>query len=78
MVAVIIILVRVFSRKLPENLMFIKYNFLGVLLTLVTGGGAFGSSGENIILMCFLFYLIDLHVDGKDPYLLMMADGRQS
>ncbi len=77
-VAVIIILVRVFSRKLPENLMFIKYNFLGVLLTLVTGGGAFGSSGENIILMCFLFYLIDLHVDGKDPYLLKMAGGRQS
>jgi len=67
--AVGMIFFRVFRRKLPENLMFIKYNFLGMLLTLVTGGGAFGSSSENIILICFLLYLIDLYVDGKDPYL---------
>lgn len=73
-VAVLLILIRVFRRKLPENLMFIKYNFLGVALTLVTGGGAFGSSSENIILICILLYMIDLHMDGNDPYLKAMAE----
>jgi len=71
--AVVMILIKVFRTKLPENLMFIKYNFLGVVMTLVTGGGAFGSSGENIILICFLLYLIDLYIDGKDEYIISMA-----
>jgi len=73
-IAVLIILINVFRRKIPENLMFIKYNFLGVVLTLVTGGGVFGSSGANIVLICFLLYLLDLHIDGNDSYIKSMAD----
>lgn len=60
-IGVFIILYRVFRKQLPEKLMFIKYNFLGIVLTLVTGGGAFGSSGANVLTNCLLLYLIDLH-----------------
>ncbi|MCK5136589.1 MAG: hypothetical protein KAR19_12425 [Bacteroidales bacterium] len=62
-VGVIIIFYRSLSPKLSENLMFIKYNFLGLILTLVTGGGAFGSSSTNILINCMLLYLIDLYLN---------------
>ncbi len=66
-IGVFIILFKVLKTSLPENLMFIKYNFLGILLTLVTGGGAFGS-GSNIIIICLLLYLVDLYISDKHSF----------
>lgn len=65
---VFIILYRVLTVKLPEKLMFIKYNFLGIILTLVTGAGAFGSSSTNILINCMLLYLVDLYLDNKEAF----------
>ena len=64
-IGVIIIFYRALTAKLPEHLMFIKYNFLGLILTLVTGAGAFGSSSTNILINCMLLYLIDLYLNEK-------------
>lgn len=66
---VIIILFRVLTVKLPEKLMFIKYNFLGIILTLVTGAGAFGSSGTNILINSMLLYLVDTHLNDEKAFL---------
>jgi hypothetical protein len=65
---VIIILYRALTVKIPEKIMFVKYNFLGILMTSLTGGGAFGSSGTNILINCMLLYLVDLHLN-KDKSL---------
>lgn len=65
-VGVFIILKRALTARLPENLMFIKYNFLGILLTLVTGGGAFGSNSINILINCMMFYMIDMYLNQKE------------
>ncbi len=62
-IGVIIIFYRSLSSKLPENLMFIKYNFLGIMMTLVTGGGAFGSNSINILINCLLLYMIDMYLN---------------
>jgi hypothetical protein len=67
-VGVVIILVRALRAKLPEGLMFIKYNFLGIILTLVTAAGAFGSFGANIVINCMLLYLIDLYLHDETAF----------
>ncbi len=65
-VGVVIILYRSLSTKLPEDLMFIKYNFLGLILTLVTGSGAFGTTSINILINCMLLYMIDMYLNQKE------------
>ena len=56
------ILIRALRAKLPDGLMIIKYNFLGIILALVTGAGAFGNDGANILINCMLLYLVDLYM----------------
>ncbi len=65
-IAVVIIFYRSLSSRLPENLMFIKYNFLGLILTLVTGAGAFGSVSINILTNCMLLYMIDMYLNENE------------
>ncbi|PID91736.1 MAG: hypothetical protein CSA96_06565 [Bacteroidetes bacterium] len=65
---VIVILVRALRKKLPEKLRFIKFNFLGILLTLVTGAGAFGSVSTNILINCTMLYLIDLYSSNDEAF----------
>jgi hypothetical protein len=65
-IAVIIIFYRSLSSRLPENLMFIKYNFYGLILTLVTGAGAFGSVSINILTNCMLLYMIDMYLNENE------------
>jgi hypothetical protein len=67
-IGVLIILYRVLTVKLPEKLMFIKYNFLGIILTLVTGAGAFGSSGTNILINSMVLYLVDLYLNDDKAF----------
>lgn len=67
-VGVIMILYRVLRAKLPEKLMFIKYNFLGIIMTSVTGLGAFGSNGTNILINCTLLYLVDLYISDNNAF----------
>jgi len=62
-IGVFVIFYRSLSARLPENLMFIKYNFLGIMLTLVTGGGAFGTFSINILINCMLMYMIDMYLN---------------
>jgi len=64
---VIMILIFALLKKIPEKLMFIKYNFMGIILTLVTGGGAFGMSSP-IIINCFLLYLLDVYINDADSF----------
>jgi hypothetical protein len=54
--------------------MFIKYNFLGIVLTLVTAAGAFGSSSTNILINSMLLYLIDLYVDDRTSFGSLLAE----
>ena len=65
-IGVFIIFYRSLSSRLPEDLMFIKYNFLGIIITLVTGGGAFGSYSINILTNCMLLYMIDVYLNEKE------------
>lgn len=65
-IAVFIILYRALTTKLPEDLMFIKFNFLGLIMTLVTGAGAFGSTSNNILINCMLLYMIDNYLNEKN------------
>jgi hypothetical protein len=64
---VIIILYRVLIKKIPEKLMFIKYNFTAIILTLVTGGGVFGTA-QGIVTNCMLLYLIDLYLNDAESF----------
>jgi len=65
-IGVVIILYRALTTKLPEDLMFIKFNFLGIIMTLVTGAGAFGSTSNNILINCMLLYMIDNYLNEKN------------
>ena len=47
--------------------MFIKYHFMGIILTLVTGGGAFGNS-NTIVINCMLLYLLDLYLNDAESF----------
>lgn len=48
----------IFSKPGPESA-YIKFFFISILLTLFTGGGAFGMS-DSIAAVCFTFYLLDI------------------
>jgi hypothetical protein len=48
------------ATKLPEELKFIKYYFLSLILTILLSGGAF-SYAENIFIICIMLYIIDVH-----------------
>ncbi len=57
---VLIMFIKVFTTKLPEKYMFIKYNFYIILMTLVTGGSAF-ADGATIVILCLFYYIIDYY-----------------
>ena len=63
----LIILYRILIKKIPEKLMFIKYNFMAILITLVTGSGAFGSA-DSIVIICLLLYLLDLYMNDAESF----------
>lgn len=65
-IGVIIILYRALAAKLPEELIFIKFNFLGLIMTLVSGAGAFGTTSINILINCMLLYMIDNYLNEKE------------
>lgn len=48
----------IFSKPGPESA-YIKFFFISILLTLFTGGGAFGMA-DSIAAVCFTFYLLDI------------------
>jgi hypothetical protein len=60
LIAVLSIIIRVLSSKIPEHLSYIKYLFITILLTFFTGGGAFGQGG-SIVAICTTLYMIDVH-----------------
>jgi len=68
LVGVFMLLYRVLKIKLPDKLMFVKYNFLGIIITLVTGAGVFASSGINILINSTLIYLVDLHLNDSSEF----------
>jgi len=75
---VILILIRALRAKLPEGLMFIKYNFMGIILTLVTAAGAFGTSGTNILINSMLLYLIDLYLHDEHAFGFLLTAKKES
>lgn len=62
---VIMLIVRVFSSKIPSYLMFIKYNMASLVLTMFTAGSSFASS-QNLVILCLTYYLIDFHYNNED------------
>lgn len=56
---VFIIIFRVLTAKLSAEYSYIKYFYINILLTLFTGGGAFGE-GDSIVAICFTLYMIDI------------------
>jgi hypothetical protein len=67
-IGVVMILVRTLRTSLPDNLLFIRYNFLGILFTLITAAGAFGSTSGNVVINSMLFYLIDCYKANPDSF----------
>ena len=63
---VMIILYRVLIKKIPEKLMFIKYKFMAMILTLVTGAGPGGA--HSIVTNCLLLYLLDLYLNDTESF----------
>ena len=56
---VFLIIFRILLMKLDQSHMFIKYFYIMVLLTLVTGGGPF-ARGDSIVTICITLYMIDV------------------
>jgi hypothetical protein len=63
-IAQIAIFVRVLFFRLPEELKFIKYYFITLIITIFISGGSF-SYAENILIMCIVMYMIDVHQGKK-------------
>lgn len=59
LIGVFSILIRVLTGKLSEKYVYIKYFYINILMTLFTGGGAFGE-GNSIVAVCFTLYIIDV------------------
>jgi hypothetical protein len=60
LIAVISVLVRVLYGKLGDELVYIKYFYLFVILTSFTGAGPFGDA-NSIVTVCITFYIIDIY-----------------
>jgi hypothetical protein len=72
--AIFMMLYRVLRAKLTEKFMFIKYNFLSLLLALLTAGAALGSDGMSIVVNSMLLYLVDLNLSEEQPEKLEAPD----
>lgn len=78
LIAVIVIIYKVFRSKIGNELDYIKYFYLTVLLTSFTGGGFFGEA-NSIVAICITLYLIDVYtynqaIDDSDAYALKTAE----
>ncbi len=60
LIAVISIFYKVLNGKLGEELNYIKYFYIFILLTFFTGAGPFGDS-NSIVTICITFYIIDVY-----------------
>jgi hypothetical protein len=72
-IAEISMFVRVMFFKLPEELRFIKYYILVLIMTIFISGGSF-SYAENIMILCILLYIIDVSKFTESPESLKTAD----
>jgi len=64
LIGVFSIIIRTLTGKLSEDYVYIKYFYVNILMTLFTGGGAFGE-GNSIVAVCFTLYLIDVDKHNK-------------
>lgn len=60
LISVISILRRILFGKLGEELNYIKYFYLFIILTSLTGSGHFGDA-NSIVTLCMTFYIIDVY-----------------
>jgi len=58
-IAELIILFKMALIKYPEEFLFIKYVVYSMFFAIFVGSGAFGTA-EGIVMMCILFYLVDV------------------
>ena len=58
-IGVFSIIIRILTGKLSEQYTYIRYFYFTVLLTLLTGGSAFGNA-DGIVAICFTLYIIDI------------------
>ncbi len=59
--AELVIIIKVMAKKIDENLWFIKFIFVSIILTFLTQSGIF-TSGSGIVSVSLLLYLIDLDI----------------
>jgi hypothetical protein len=60
----IVVLIRLIFIRLPEKILFLRYNFIATFLTMFTGLGIFCIQ-DAIVLVCLTFYIIDVYKDEK-------------
>lgn len=65
LIAVISILYRILSYSLPDDLIYIKYFYVFVILTSFTGAGPFGDA-NSIVAVCITLYIIDVYKQRKE------------
>lgn len=65
LIAVISILYRILSCSLPDDLIYIKYFYVFVILTSFTGVGLFGDA-NSIVAVCITLYIIDVYKQRKE------------
>jgi len=64
LISVISILIRILGGKLSEELNYIKYFYVFVILTSFTGSGSFGDA-NSIVAVCITLYMIDVNQHNK-------------
>ncbi len=62
--AELVIIIKVLAMKIDENLWFIKFVFISIILTFLTSSGIF-AGGTGIVSVSLLLYLIDLDVEER-------------
>jgi hypothetical protein len=66
-IAQLSILVKIILRKLPDDISYLKYLYIGSALTMFSGRNLFGSSG-GIVVVVMALYVIDyyMHLNNKE------------
>ncbi len=62
---VLVILWRALSKKIPQRFIYIRFFLIAEILTIFTGGSIF-TEADNVIVLCLVFYLIDISVYEKE------------
>jgi hypothetical protein len=64
-IGVLVIIFRVIFGKVTSSFSYIRYLYLSILLTIVTGGGPFGQA-DSIVAICLTLYILDIDLHDRE------------